>query len=203
MASGRWLVQTDRVPTAVELNQAREVAAARGLAIEARDDAAGLTRLRMGAVAVGMLLALAVLAMTVGLIRSESAGDLRTLTATGATSTTRRNLTAVTAGALALLGAVLGTAGAYVGLAAGRLSHLTPLPVGDLTVVVVGTPLVATAAAWLLAGREPPELAPRRSVDRGPVVCSTPATAHCTAGGTVPQCVTGCAGSHCNGETPP
>ena len=161
VASGRWLVQTDRVPTAVELNQAREVAAARGLAIEARDDAAGLTRLRMGAVAVGMLLALAVLAMTVGLIRSESAGDLRTLTATGATSTTRRNLTAVTAGALALLGAVLGTAGAYVGLAAGRLSHLTPLPVGDLTVVVVGTPLVATAAAWLLAGREPPELARR------------------------------------------
>ena len=134
VASGRWLVQTDRVPTAVELNRAREVAATSGLAIEARDDAAGLTSLRLGAVAVGMLLALAVLAMTVGLIRSESGGDLRTLTAAGATSTTRRNVTAVTAGALALLGAVLGAAGAYIGLAAGRLSHLTPLPVGDLTV---------------------------------------------------------------------
>ena len=34
----------------------------------------------------GALLALAILAMTVGLIRSESAGDLRTLTATGATA---------------------------------------------------------------------------------------------------------------------
>ncbi len=159
VASGRWLVQTDRVPTAVEFNRAREVAAASGLAIEERNDDAGLTSLRLGAVAVGMLLALAVLAMTVGLIRSESAGDLRTLTATGATSTTRRNLTAVTAGALALLGAVLGTAGAYVGLAAGRLSHLTPLPVGDLTVVIVGTPLIGAAAGWLLAGREPPALA--------------------------------------------
>jgi DNA-binding PadR family transcriptional regulator len=45
-----------------------------------------------------MLLALGILAMTVGLIRGEAAGDLRTLTATGATGTTRRNLAAVTAG---------------------------------------------------------------------------------------------------------
>jgi glutamate mutase epsilon subunit len=37
--------------------------------------------------------------MTIGLIRSETASDLRTLTATGAGSVTRRNLTAVTAGA--------------------------------------------------------------------------------------------------------
>ena len=38
------------------------------------------------ATAAGALLALAILAMTVGLIRSESAGDLRTLTAAGATA---------------------------------------------------------------------------------------------------------------------
>ncbi len=37
-------------------------------------------------------LALTILAMTVGLIRSEAARDLRTLTATGATSFTRRSL---------------------------------------------------------------------------------------------------------------
>ena len=43
--------------------------------------------------------------MTVGLIRSEAAADLRTLTATGATGRTRRTLTAATAGALAFLGA--------------------------------------------------------------------------------------------------
>ena len=45
--------------------------------------------------------------MTVGLIRTEAAGDLRTLTATGATSTTRRTLTAATAGAF-FLGALPG-----------------------------------------------------------------------------------------------
>ena len=52
--------------------------------------------------------------MSVGLIRSETASDLRTLTATGASGSTRRTLTAATAGALALLGALLGTAAAYI-----------------------------------------------------------------------------------------
>ena len=59
----------------------------------------------------GIVLALGILAMSVGLIRSETASDLRTLTATGASGWTRRTLTAVTAGALGLTGAVLGTAG--------------------------------------------------------------------------------------------
>ena len=117
-----------------------------------------------GAIAAGMLLALVILAMTVGLIRSESAGEMRTLTATGATSSTRRSISAVTAGALAVLGAILGIVGAYIALAAGRLSNLTPLPIGHLAVVVVGTPLVAMAAGWLFAGREPPVLA-RRPLD--------------------------------------
>ncbi len=49
----------------------------------------------------GIVLALGILAMSVGLIRSETASDLRTLAATGASSWTRRTITAVTAGALA------------------------------------------------------------------------------------------------------
>ena len=109
-----------------------------------------------------MLLALGVLAMTVGLIRSEAAGDVRTLTATGATSGTRRTLTAATAGALAFLGVVLGTVGAYVALMAGHvrdLGELSPIPVVHLAAIVVGTPLAAAAAGWLLAGREPNALA--------------------------------------------
>jgi putative ABC transport system permease protein len=109
-----------------------------------------------------MLLALGILAMTVGLIRGEAAGDLRTLTAAGATATTRRNLTAATSGALALLGVVLGTTGAYLALLAGYhndLGALGRVPVGHLTVTLVGLPLTAAAAGWLLAGREPPALA--------------------------------------------
>ena len=66
----------------------------------------------------GILLALGIVAITVGLIRSETASDLRTLTATGAGSLTRRTPTAVTAGALGLAGAVLGTVAAYVGAVA-------------------------------------------------------------------------------------
>ena len=115
-------------------------------------------RLRNWSTAAGILVALGVLAMTVGLIRSETAGDLRTLTATGASSTTRRTLTGATAGALALLGALLGTAGAYAALLAWHRSNLHPLthvPVANLVIILVGLPLIATAAGWLLAGREP------------------------------------------------
>ena len=110
----------------------------------------------------GALLALGILALTVGLIRSESAGDLRTLTATGASSRIRRTLTATTAGALALLAALLGVAGAYVVVGAtyhDDLGYLSHVPVLYLTLAVIGVPLAATAAGWLLAGREPPAIA--------------------------------------------
>jgi putative ABC transport system permease protein len=105
-----------------------------------------------------MALALGVLAMTVGLIRSETASDLRTLAATGASRTTRRTITASTAGALAALGGLLGTAGAYAALLAWNRQNLHPLtsvPWFDLVLLVVGLPLVAACAGWLLAGREP------------------------------------------------
>jgi putative ABC transport system permease protein len=102
--------------------------------------------------------------MTVGLIRSETANDLRTLAATGASSSARRNLAAATAGALALLGAALGTGGAYVALTAWHRSDLRPLshaPVMNLVLILVGLPLAATLGGWLLAGREPPAISRR------------------------------------------
>jgi putative ABC transport system permease protein len=105
--------------------------------------------------------ALGVLAMTVGLIRSEVAADLRTLTAVGAGSGMRRRLTAATAGALALLGVILGVAAAYlalVGAYLGNLDALTHVPVLDLAVTAVGVPLLAFGAGWLLAGRQPPAI---------------------------------------------
>jgi putative ABC transport system permease protein len=102
--------------------------------------------------------------MTVGLIRSETANELRTLAATGASSNTRRSLTGATAGALALLGAVLGTVGAYGALLAWHRSDLSPLgrvPVINLIIIIVGLPVIASLAGWLLAGREPPGIARR------------------------------------------
>ena len=112
------------------------------------------------ATAAGVVLALAILALTVGLIRSETAGDLRTLTAAGATPRIRRALTATTAGALALLGALLGIAGAYLVLSAmyhDDLGYLSHAPVAWLLLVTVGLSLTATAAGWVLlaANREP------------------------------------------------
>ncbi len=166
-ASGRWLIESGRPLTNEQLKAVRELAASSGLTVESRDHQEGLATLRSGATAVGMLLALGVLAMTVGLIRSEAAADVRTLTATGATSATRRTLTATTAGGLALLGVALGTVGAYIALAAGHvpdLGALSPVPVVHLAAIAVGTPIVAAVGGWLLAGREPSALA-RRPID--------------------------------------
>src|SRR6266545_2721575 len=109
-----WLMQTARPLTSAQINAARQIAVAAGATIETKSQAPSLLELRNWATAAGILLALGVLAMTVGLIRSETAGDLRTLTATGANSRTRRTLTSATAGALGLLGGLLGTAVAYL-----------------------------------------------------------------------------------------
>jgi putative ABC transport system permease protein len=161
-ARAGWLFEANRPLTAAQLASARELAAEADLTIEARQGGTSFAGLRAGATAAAMLLALGVLAMTVGLIRSEAGRDLRTLTASGATSTIRRTLTATTAGALALLGVVLGAAGAYLALIAGYLGDLSALrrvPVVPLAVLAVGLPVIASLAGWLLAGRDPPSLA--------------------------------------------
>ena len=157
-----WLIESSSPLTSEEIALARELAAEAGLEIETQRERTSLATPIAIATAAGALLALAILALTVGLIRSESAGDLRTLTATGATGRTRRALTAATAGALALLGALLGVAGVYVALAAAYhddLGYLGRIPALPLVLVVAGVPLVAAAAGWLLAGREPPAIA--------------------------------------------
>jgi len=73
---------------------------AHALTIETRNNIPTLNQVLGFASAIGILLALGILATTVGLVRSETAGDLRTLTATGARRRTRRAITAATAGAL-------------------------------------------------------------------------------------------------------
>jgi putative ABC transport system permease protein len=157
-----WFIQTRSPLTTAQINSAQHAAAAAGITIETRQKQTSNAGLRDGATAVGLLVALGVLAMTVGLIRSETANELRTLAATGATTTTRRTITGATAGALALLGALLGTGGAYLALIAWHRSDLHPLtqiPWLDLVIIIVGLPLLAITAGWLLAGREPASIA--------------------------------------------
>lgn len=159
-----WFVESRAPLTPDQRAAARDMAAAAGLTIEVRREQRELSVIRSGATVAGALFALGVLAMTVGLIRGEAAGDLRTLTAVGATGATRRALTATTTGALALLGALIGTAGAYFGMAAGYLDEIDALirvPLAHLVITVVVLPIAAALAGWLLARREPPALARR------------------------------------------
>ena len=161
-----WLIQTPHPPTAAQITNARLTAAAAGLSIETKSSAPSSSEIINWATVFGILLALGILAMTVGLIRSETAGDLRTLAATGASSSTRRNLTAATAGILGLLGAVIGTAAAYIAAIAyswanplDGLSELSSVPTENLLIILIGMPLVAAGVSWLLAGREPSGIA--------------------------------------------
>jgi putative ABC transport system permease protein len=162
-----WMIQSARPLQAAQIAAARDLAAKSGLIIQSRNTQASLATIRTVVTAAGALIALGVLAMTVGLIRAEGSGDLRTLTAIGATSMTRRTLTATTAGTLALLGALLGYGAAYLALAAGHrsdISVLSQVPVLDLTITVVGVPAAAALAGWVLAGRKQSSIA-RQALD--------------------------------------
>ena len=160
-ASG-WLIQAPHPPTAAQITNARLTAAAAGLTIETKSSTPSSAEILNWATVFGIALALGILAMSIGLIRSETARDLRTLTATGASSLTRRELTAATAFALALSGAVLGTVAAYVGAIGyawdnplDGLSELSSVPTTQLLFILVGMPVIAAVIGWLLAGREP------------------------------------------------
>jgi len=158
-----WLIQTTRQLTAQQVNGAREMASAVNATIETKNHIPSVWVLRNYATFFGAVFALGVLVMTVGLIRSEAANDLRVLTATGASSTTRRAITGATAGALAFLGAVLGTVMAYAAMVAWFRNSLSTtvahVPVADLLLIVIGMPVVGGAGGWVFAGRQPPAIA--------------------------------------------
>jgi putative ABC transport system permease protein len=160
-----WLISTTGPLTSAQISEARATASVQQMSIETKNDAPNSWEVINWATAAGIALALAILAMTVGLIRSETASDLRTLAATGASSWKRRMITATTAGGLALLGMLLGTAGGYLA-GAGYFQHgkfgenvfgnLSHVPVPNLVIIVVGLPLAAFVGGFIFAGREPP-----------------------------------------------
>jgi putative ABC transport system permease protein len=161
-----WLIQAPHPPTAAQITDARLAAAAADMTIETKNSSPSSAEILNWATVFGIALALGILAMTIGLLRSETARDLRTLSATGASSLTRRELTSATAFALALGGAVLGTVAAYVaaiGYAWANpldgLSELSNVPTTNLLIILVGMPVIAGAGALLLAGREPSAVA--------------------------------------------
>jgi putative ABC transport system permease protein len=158
-----WLIDTPKPLTTEQIAAARQLAAGAGVSVETKSGELGLGEIADGATVLGLVIALGVLVMSVGLVRSETAGELRTLTAAGASSRVRRTITGATAGAIGLLGAVLGTAvAAIAGVAWARSSLSTTfgnIPAVDLIAILIGLPTVAAAGGWLLAGRQPPAIA--------------------------------------------
>jgi putative ABC transport system permease protein len=163
-----WFIQAAHPLSASQITEARASASAAGMYIETKSSIPSLKVIVNWATAVGVLLALGILSMTIGLIRSETASDVRVLTAVGASSRTRRTITSSTAGALAFLGAVIGTVGAYIALIAfsrtnqlDGLSSLTSVPIANLLLILVVMPIAAFVGAWLLSGRQPASIALR------------------------------------------
>jgi putative ABC transport system permease protein len=163
-----WLIQAPGPLTAAQIKTASQLALAYGVTVETKSGHPDLGEFSDGATALGIVIALSVLAMSVGLIRSETARDLRTLTAAGASGVIRRTITAATAAALGLLGAILGLVGgvlAGLAWAHGSLSVMFgDIPVADVLILLVGLPLASAAGGWLLAGREP-EVIARQPLD--------------------------------------
>jgi putative ABC transport system permease protein len=158
-----WLIQAPAPLTATQISAARELAISSDATIETKSGELGLGEISDGATVFGILLALGVLVMTVGLIRSETAGDLRTLTAAGASSGIRRTIVGATAGVIGLLGALLGTAAAAIAALAWAKSSPSAIfggiPAIDFLLILVGLPVVAAVGGWLLAGRNPSDIA--------------------------------------------
>jgi putative ABC transport system permease protein len=162
-----WFVEASGRLTNAQLAAARETADDAGLTVEARDRETDLKTTGVVATAVGVLAAFAILAMTVGLIRTEAAGEVRILAATGASSRTRRALTASTAGTVALLGTILGILAAYLTLGAAYLDDLGELgnvPVVELLATLIGIPAAAALGGWVFASSEPPAV-PRHAIE--------------------------------------
>jgi putative ABC transport system permease protein len=158
-----WLITVPNGLTPAQITTAQQLAAgASGMSVETRNSIPSLAQIIDAATIFGILLALGILGMSVGLVRSEASRDLRTLTATGASGRTRRTITATTVGALAFTGAVIGVVGGYLAAigffrsnSLDGLSSLTSIPVTNLLLILVGMPLAATVLGWLLSGRDP------------------------------------------------
>jgi putative ABC transport system permease protein len=162
-----WLIQGRQPITAAQVKSAELAASTTQISVEARNTVPTSFAVISWATIFGIVIALGVLGMSVGLVRSETASDLRTLSATGASSYMRRTLTAVTAGALGFLGALLGTLGGYIAMIGwlrsnslnGGIAALGNIPVADLLIILVGMPVFAAIVGWLFAGHEPPAMA--------------------------------------------
>ena len=147
---GRLASRIESAPDERPDRGARQAAADAGLAIEVKEEGPP-TRRRWPSRRPRRILALAILAMTVGLIRSESAGDLRTLVATGrppaSGARSRRPLPARWRCSARSWASPVPTS--CSALYYDDLGYLSDVPIVYLALAIVGVPLAAAAAGWL------------------------------------------------------
>ena len=80
-STSNWLIQGTQPFTAAQINGAQLTASTAQLSVESKNDQPTSSPVINWATVFGIVIALGILAMSVGLIRSETASDLRTLTA--------------------------------------------------------------------------------------------------------------------------
>ncbi|HET6744292.1 MAG TPA: FtsX-like permease family protein [Candidatus Limnocylindria bacterium] len=153
-ARAGWLIEAEDPVTADEFDVVRGLAATAGITAERRAQQGNLARARDGATAIALLASLALVAMTVGLMRAETSADRRILVALGSSRRQQRDLAAATAGTLALAAIATGTGVAYLSLLAqggDQLAQLLPVPGAHLAMLCLGLPVVAVIGSWVLA----------------------------------------------------
>jgi putative ABC transport system permease protein len=108
---------------------------------------------RVVLIAGSLLFTLTVAGIAVALGEAESRNEQRTLVAIGAAPAMRRRITAARAAVIAALGGALAVPGGLLpvwGLLLSRGGHLV-VPLPEVIALLFGLPVLAVAAAWLLA----------------------------------------------------
>jgi len=162
---GAWLVTKTTALTEADKTTLFE-SLLRGLEAKTEQPPQSSGGLRRNTTLIGAAVTLAILALTVSLLRAESSNDDQVLLALGAEARTRRRIATATTGFLALGGAVLALPTGYLALIAIMSDRGAGfpfvIPVVPLASLLVGTPIVAAIATYLLAGRS--TQAPARSI---------------------------------------
>ena len=147
-----WLVVGEQPLSSSGLDDLR-AAAGDDLVVELPVEPAARSGLRAASVAVGAVVALAVVGAALTMLAAESAGDRRVLQSIGASPSTRRRTSAAAAALLSGAGALLAVPIGYLALLVLLADEFTDyrfvVPWPSLATVLVLVPVMAAALGWV------------------------------------------------------
>ncbi len=157
-----WLITKSTALTSQDLQAAYRLVDP-SLNVESQRPDQTSTGLRRITLAVGVVSALAVLAVAVSLLRVESMAEEQTLSALGARPRTQRQITAATTGFLALGAAALAIPAGYLALFAMAsdpgADYPLVFPIDSLGTLAIGVPLIGAAGAYGVTRSSPRRIA--------------------------------------------